>query len=173
MKIIVEIDVSPGFFQDKRRKKPTIRETALNLVSRISESDRNIRSATLNGLVDEGGKQVHEINIDLYGVMRVAGAIAFNESTGVTHTLLVVDEGASYLLFELDGDRALFHGALTGMELDGFESRCPGRKFSYYRRVYKKLSDNHIFALIDPTKIYRYDTGEPFESPRKAVKNTV
>lgn len=170
MKLIVEMDVLSKFFQDKRRKSSTARNIALKLLEETLKIHKSVKGAKLVGLVDDEGNHIHEIAIDLYGVLKCVGALAFNDSKNVTHTLLVVDEGASYLLFELDGDSAFFQGALTGMELDGFQSSYPGRRFSYYRRVYKKLSDRHIEDIIDHSKMYRYETGEPFESPRKAAK---
>lgn len=175
--MVVELDFSSKFFTGKREKDITTRSSALKLLEKIREtinkSDKSIQNISLCGLVDDEGKQIHEINIDLYGILRVEGAIIFRESSGIAHTLIVVDEGASYLLFELIEDKAFFHGALTGIELDGFLSSVPGKRFSYYRRVYKKLADKHIFDLIDPYKVYRYETGEAFESPRKAVRVTV
>lgn len=170
MKLIVEIKIASNFFRDKKGKTPTFYATALSLLDKLFVSNSFVQKISLLTLIDDNDETLHEIVIDLFGVLRVVGAVAFNDSTGTTHRLLVVDEGASYLLFELKDNKALFQGALTGMELDSFESKKPGHTFSYYRRVYKKLRDKQISELIDPTLIYQYDTGERFESPRKASR---
>ena len=118
-------------------------------------------------LLDETGNPYHEIKMYLYGILRVRGGFYYIDSKGNKYSLLVVEEGACYLLFEIVGDEALFHGGLSGVEETRFFETREGSSFKYYLRVYHKLFSSEIEAILDPRKEYRYSTAEKAESPRK------
>lgn len=126
-------------------------------------------------IVSANGNPTIDINIELFGSVRVLGGFSFKNSKGKEIVNVIVDEGASHLLFELNNSekKAYFHGALTGLENERFFNTKPGGFFSYYRRKYKKLKEIYLFKLIDQSTVYSYDTAEKQESPRRKVATNV
>lgn len=110
------------------------------------------------------------IKIDLYGSLKVIGGVHYSKvktPSSKRIDLLLVDEGASYLLFQIKDEKALFHGGFNGTELKRFQEKKPGESFKYYQRSYRKLYPIEIRKLINPDIIYYYATAESIGDPRK------
>ena len=112
------------------------------------------------------GEPFIQINIDLHGILKVIGGLFYLINNLKSKTLLLVDEGASYLLFRVDEKKAIFCGGLNGTELHRFLETKPGGSFRYYKRVYHKLYMTEVQKLVDPAIVYYYDT-EEVDNPRK------
>lgn len=162
MKVQIEVNV-PDTKNEKTLKQNWKKSS--KIVSKIKNIP-GIKDVKVINILDDSGVPIQEIDIDLFGSLKILGGFSFIDSTQKKYNLIVVDEGASYLLFEVDNNKALFHGALTGMEEDRFFKSKPGQKFSYYRRIYTKLTTKEINTLVCPIATYKYDTADKVESPR-------
>jgi hypothetical protein len=155
-------------------KKMLLEYASQHLDSFLSKIDCIPRLAPLVISVTDGVDPFVQINIDLYGIMRVIGGVSYSTCMGVVQ-LILVDEGASLLLFQLkkcDGlDKALFHGGLNGTEFKRFQATSPGHFFNYYKRVYRKLPMREVVLIVDPSIIFYYDTPKTIDDPRKKKSN--
>ena len=112
-----------------------------------------------------------QINIDLRGIMRVVGGVSYRTKTKELLKLIMVDEGAALLLFQIKGKKALFHGGLNGTEFKRFLNTKPGQNFGYYQRTYTKLTMQEVKDLVDSNIVYYHDVPDNVEDPRRKKCN--
>lgn len=166
MNIFVKIHVL-----DKEKKSGTTKKFAENLLKKTFQDKKQIDNFSIMTILDDSGGILQEIEIDLHGILPVIGGISFHNSKGKEYNLIVADyHGACLMLYELVDDKAYFHGALSGVELDRYSRTQSGGSFKYYNRIYKKLSAKEISAPIKRDK-YVYSTCEKIESARKSGKD--
>lgn len=165
MNIYVKVHVP-----DDLTRAGTYRKFAEAILKKAFGKDSLADRYNVMSIHGDSGEILQEIEIDLHGVLKVVGGISFYDSKGKLYQLIIADyHGACLMLYELEDDKAYFHGALSGIELDRFNFAHPGHSFSYCRRVYRKMTGKEVFSLIKKDK-YTYSTCEKIESARKAGK---
>ena len=85
--------------------------------------------------------------------------------------LVMVDEGAALLLFQIKGKKALFYGGLNGTEFKRFSTTKPGQTFKYYQRTYTKMTMQEVKDLVDSDIVYYHDVPDNVEDPRRKKHN--
>ncbi len=173
MRITVQFEV-PDHSMAEVKKVRTMRGIAEGIVQSFIDSDSRIGQARVVSLKDDHGQIFHEVHIDMLGILRVVGGYMFQDSTGREYKMILVDDGGtSNLIFELRDKQAFFYGALTGLELERFNSSTAGGYFSYYNRMYKKLSMKEVGELINHGIEYRHEPGDALESARKGTSGVL
>jgi hypothetical protein len=166
MEFSVKAPFPSSFIDEATKEKQTI---AQYIQVHISEFLDMLNHAPLSLSLTDNGELFIQINIDLHGIMRVIGGVSYYNKASELIELILVDEGASFLLFQIKNNIAFFYGGLNGVEFKRFNETDPGHHFNYYRRKYTKLTMQEVDRLVDQKKIYYYDTPKTVDDPRKKI----
>ena len=178
MELTISLPLPSSLIEEAAKNKQTLLQyaescyhTSLNVD--LSKLDGSVipNPSKLKLNITNSGEPFVQINIDLRGIMRVVGGVSYHTKAKELIKLVLVDEGASFLLFQIQGKKALFYGGLNGTEFKRFLTTKPGQSFKYYQRTYTKLSMQEVKDLVDPTIIYYHDVPEKVEDPRKRKHN--
>lgn len=123
---------------------------------KIAEDD-----ISYENLMHSGGLLYMPFQVKGYPVEKVVGGIKVeskNKETKKTETnyYLLASTYGSFLMFRIDGDKAIWCGGLNGTVQERFRDAKIGGRFRYYSTIYQKLSPNQIFKMYDPDKVYTY-----------------
>jgi len=161
MELTISLRLPDSVSKEAADKKQTIHSyVASNIQQYLKATGDSIFRIT------DKTEPVVQIAIDLHGILRVVGGVSIQYKDKKIN-LILVDEGASYLLFRLTGKEAVFQGGFNGSELKRFWETNEGSYFSYYRRVYYKLSMETVRKLVNPGIVYFYNTDVGLGDPRK------
>ena len=169
MEFNITVPIPASFIEEAAKNSLTVLHYAKQHMStflKVDDLDIFPKTGPLEFTITDKGEPFVQINVDLHGIMRVIGGIEYS-SQKEEIKLLLVDEGASFLLFQLKGKKALFYGGLNGTEFKRFQDTQPNEYFNYYRRKYRKLTMHEINELVYPGTTYYYDTPDNVEDPRK------
>lgn len=174
MEFNIKVPIPASFTEEAAKNLQTIyqyAETHLSAFLKIDTLDVVPKTGPLEFSIIDNGEPFIQINIDLHGILRVIGGVSYLSKTEKTIKLILVDEGASFLLFKIEDTKALFYGGLNGTEFKRFQSTESNKCFNYYRRQYRKLTMQEVSGLVNPRIKYYYDTPKEIEDPRKKRSN--
>lgn len=152
MKVTVSVDLSDDLIPEGVVRNNFLKRNINKLIK--IESDNVFK---IERVQDDSGKNILEVEIDRLGVVNVIGGVCLlGKKPGEETYQCIVDEGASEILFEFNGDKSYFCGALNGLENSRYLETKEGSCFRYRYKKYLKLSREVLVRLFDSEIKYKY-----------------
>lgn len=150
--MIVDISFNLPEYLIQKGDKETI-DASIKKV--LNNTMKNV-NPTIKSIKNEDGSTVFQTTIDKMGVVNILGGISYIKKDGEEVFLCIVDEGASELLFQFNGNKAYFCGSLSTTEDYRFKKTREGDTFKFRYTTYSKLTHKQIRDMVCPETVYKY-----------------